>query len=121
MPNAKLKEQILRWVDRAALPGDLPKAKPIALIAPHAGYAYSGPVAAHGLKALKGQNYDRVVIIGPSHRVYMKNQICLPSAAGFRTPLGMVETDPEAVRKLAALDFVRQNDRIHYDEHSATK
>ena len=114
----KLKEQILRWVDRARLPDGLPRKNPIALISPHAGYAYSGPVAAYGLKALTGKKFDRIIIIGPSHRVYMKNQICLPCAAGLRTPLGVVETDQEAIRSLSRLDFVRLNDGIHYDEHS---
>ena len=115
---AKLKRQILRWVESAALPEKLPVEKTIALIAPHAGYAYSGPVAAHGLKALAGKKYDRIIILGPSHRVYMRNQICLPNAAGLRTPLGVAEIDREAVSKLALLDFVRRNDEIHYHEHS---
>ena len=114
----KLKGQISRWVESARLPKNLTSEKPIALIAPHAGYAYSGPVAAYGLKALNGQKYDRVIIMGPSHRVYMKNQICLPSADALRTPLGIVRIDRESVRRLARLDFVRQDDRTHYDEHS---
>ena len=114
----KLRKQIMHWVEAAGLPEDLPREKPIALIAPHAGYVYSGPVAAHGLKVLKGNKYDRVVIIGPSHRVYMRNEICLPEAAGFRTPLGVAAIDQEAVRKLSGLDFVRMDDRIHYGEHS---
>ncbi|MBQ6597217.1 MAG: AmmeMemoRadiSam system protein B, partial [Lentisphaeria bacterium] len=115
---AKLKKQILRWVESAALPEKLPVEKTIALISPHAGYAYSGPVAAYGLKALAGKEFDRIIILGPSHRVYMRNQICLPNASGLRTPLGVAETDREAVSKLARLDFVRLNDEIHYHEHS---
>ena len=104
---AKLKKQILRWVESARLPEKLTVEKTIALIAPHAGYAYSGPVAAYGLKALAGKKFDRIIILGPSHLVYMRNQICLPSAVGLRTPLGVVETDRDAVRQLAQLDFVR--------------
>ena len=115
---AKLKKQILRWVESASLPEKLPVEKTIALIAPHAGYAYSGPVAAYGLKALAGKKFDRIIILGPSHRVYMRNQICLPDAAGLRTPLGVAEIDREAVSRLARLDFVRRNDEIHYHEHS---
>ena len=114
----KLKKQILRWVELARLPDGLPRENPIALIAPHAGYDYSGPVAAHGLKVLSGKKFDRIIILGPSHRVYMRNQICLPSAAGMRTPLGVVETDRDAVSKLAQSDFVRLDDQIHYHEHS---
>ena len=114
----KLQEQISRWVESARIPENLTSEKPIALISPHAGYVYSGPVAAYGLKALNRQKYDRVIIMGPSHRVYMKNQICLPSAEAFRTPLGTVRIDRAAAHRLARLDFVRLDDRTHYDEHS---
>ena len=61
----------------------------IALIAPHAGYIYSGQVAAYAYKLLEGRKYDVVVIVAPSHRAYFKGASIYP-AGGFRTPLGIV-------------------------------
>ena len=114
----RLKKQIRHWFQIARLPDGLMKKTPLAVISPHAGYAYSGPTAAYGYKTLLGRKYDRVIIIGPSHRVYMKNQICIPSADGIRTPLGIVPTDQDALRRLGGQGFVRISDQIHYDEHS---
>ena len=114
----RLKKQIQRWFQIASLSDDLTKKTPLAVISPHAGYAYSGPTAAYGYKAVIGRRYDRVIIIGPSHRVYMRNQICIPSAAGIRTPLGIVPVDQDALRILGGQGFVRISDQIHYDEHS---
>jgi len=66
-----------------------------ALVCPHAGYVYSGPVAAFGYKLLEGRHYDTVVVMGPSHYAYM--QACaLPDASGYRTPLGVVPISPRA-------------------------
>lgn len=115
---SRLKKQIGNWFKSAVMPEKTPSDPPVALISPHAGYAYCGAAAAHGFKLLAGKKYDRVFIIGPSHRVYMCNQICVPSAAGLRTPLGVAETDREVIARLAALNFVRVDDSIHYHEHS---
>ena len=114
----RLKTQIQRWFRIVSLSDDLTKKTPLAIISPHAGYAYSGPTAAYGYKTLVGRRYDRVIIIGPSHRVYMRNQICIPSASGIRTPLGIVPADQDALRVLGGQGFVRISDQIHYDEHS---
>lgn len=114
----RLKKQIQHWFQLASLPGGLTKKSPVAVISPHAGYVYSGPTAAYAYKTLIGRKYDRVIILGPSHRVYMKNQICIPSASGIRTPLGIVPTDQDALRVLGGQGFVRISDQIHYDEHS---
>lgn len=115
---ARLRSRIMNWIDRAALPDGLPPERPIALIQPHAGYAYSGPVAACGVKTLVGRQYDRVIIIGPSHRVYLPNRICIPAADAMATPLGTALLDRAALDALKKFDFVLTDDRVHLAEHS---
>lgn len=75
--------------------------KVIALIAPHAGYTYSGPVAAYAFKTLKSLNIKTVIVVGFSHRKNY-NGIALLDADGFRTPLGLIEIDKEITGELIA-------------------
>jgi AmmeMemoRadiSam system protein B len=99
-----------------------------AVIAPHAGYVYSGPVAASAYRWLAGMDRrlasggdDRiasgVILIGPSHRVAFRG-LALPGADVFDTPLGRVSVDREACDALLELPFVHQRDDAHADEHS---
>jgi AmmeMemoRadiSam system protein B len=91
---------------------------PKALIAPHAGYAYSGPIAAAAFAALGGAApLRRVVVIGPTHHVRMRG-IAAPTAAAFATPLGSVEVDQEALAALADLGCVARADGPHAPEHA---
>jgi len=86
---------------------------PVALIAPHAGYPYSGPVAGYSFSQLKGRNVSRVVVIAPSHYE------SFPFVAAYdgdlyRTPLGDVPIDKEFIRKLAkATPVVQISGRGH--------
>jgi MEMO1 family protein len=92
---------------------------PKAIIAPHAGYIYSGPVAAtiySRLARLRGI-VRRVVLAGPAHRVHVSGA-AIPSAHGFASPLGTVALDLEALRLLRELPFVEVSDRAHALEHS---
>ena len=92
---------------------------PKALIVPHAGYVYSGPIAAAAYARL-GKMRDivrRVVILGPAHRVAVRG-LALPTARAFATPLGEVEVDREAVAAVAALPQVVRSDAAHALEHS---
>jgi len=101
--------------DHRALESTFPKA----LILPHAGYIYSGPVAAEGYRLL-GKYKDainRVVILGPSHRVAFQG-IALPQNDYFSTPLGSIPVDPEAVSQLQDMPFVFQSEDAHREEHS---
>lgn len=95
-------------------PGPAPKA----LIAPHAGYVYSGPVAATAYARLRPyrDRYTRVILLGPCHRVATRN-LALSGADVFRTPLGDVPLDNEAI---ATLDTpkVRIFEAAHQFEHS---
>ncbi len=92
---------------------------PKAIIAPHAGYVYSGPVAGSvyaRLAALRGR-IDRVVLAGPAHRVPVRGA-AVPAVARFATPLGPVALDLEAIGRLRELPFVEVSDRAHVLEHS---
>src|SRR6185437_16023097 len=89
---------------------------PKALIVPHAGYRYSGPVAAsaYALLAPFAERIRRVVLVGPSHHVYFHG-LALPEADAFDTPLGPVPVDTEA---LALIPGVRRSAAAHAHEHS---
>ncbi|MFN3660943.1 MAG: AmmeMemoRadiSam system protein B, partial [Brevinematales bacterium] len=63
---------------------------PFALISPHAGYVYSGQVAAYGYKLIEHTNWDVVVLLGPSHYVHFEGA-ALSSAMAFQTPLGEID------------------------------
>jgi MEMO1 family protein len=89
---------------------------PKALIAPHAGYVYSGPVAARAYNLLPA-GIRRVVLLGPAHRVPLRG-LALPTVAAFRTPLGDVPLDLVAMRSLDALPQVVRSDEAHRQEHS---
>ena len=94
-------------------------AAPKALIAPHAGYVYSGPIAASAYAALEPvrNSIRRVVLLGPCHRVAVRG-LALPSADAFDTPLGRVPVDREAVAALAGLPQVVVSGAAHAQEHS---
>ncbi|MFV8754244.1 AmmeMemoRadiSam system protein B [Nannocystaceae bacterium ST9] len=90
-----------------------------ALIVPHAGYVYSGPVAASAYARLIGRaaSITKVVLLGPAHRIHLDG-LALPSVAAFRTPLGDVAIDRELVERAAELAQVVVSDEAHRDEHS---
>jgi AmmeMemoRadiSam system protein B len=110
-----LRHDILDMLDQAE-PADL---TPKAIIVPHAGYIYSGPVAASAYALLRpmAKRIRRVVLLGPVHRVWVDG-LALPSADSFDTPLGRIPIDAEAVRQLADLSFVELNASAHAMEHS---
>jgi len=91
---------------------------PKALIVPHAGYIYSGPVAANAYARLLpyADQYHRVVLLGPCHRVPVYG-LALSSADVFRTPLGDVPVDRSAIADLHISD-VDISDASHQSEHS---
>lgn len=94
-------------------------ATPKAIIAPHAGYVYSGPIAASiyaRLAPLRG-TVRRVVLAGPAHRVFVRGA-AVPSAQAFASPLGNVPLDQPAIASLRELPFVEVSDRAHAMEHS---
>ncbi len=92
--------------------------RPKALIVPHAGYVYSGPVAASAYATLgDGHGIRRVVVLGPVHRVPVRG-LALPEADAFATPFGVVPLDRDAMERLAARSDVVSSDLVHAQEHS---
>lgn len=71
----------------------------IALIVPHAGYPFSGQVAAYAYKQLEGRSYDRVILIGTSHKMTF-DDIAVPGYDQFETPLGSVQVDKDFIDQL---------------------
>lgn len=92
---------------------------PKALIVPHAGYIYSGPVAASGYAQLAPlrEQITRVVLLGPSHQVAFRG-LAASSASAFRTPLGTIPLDSDALSTLSTLPQLRIFDEAHRLEHS---
>ena len=92
---------------------------PKALIVPHAGYIYSGPVAAHAYDELAPARgtVRRVVMLGPVHRVPVRG-LAVPGAQAFATPLGTVAVDHEALAAVRGLPQVVQSDPAHALEHA---
>jgi hypothetical protein len=94
-------------------------AAPKALIVPHAGYMYSGAVAAaaYALLAPVRRSIRRVVLLGPAHRVPVRG-LALPVADAFATPLGTLPIDTDARTAVIALPQVSASDVVHNLEHS---
>lgn len=91
---------------------------PIALVVPHAGYVYSGPVAAHGFKQLEGGETDVAVIIASDHQSPLSNPISVWAEGGFETPLGVVPVDAELAEALVAADpRIKSDPAPHQAEH----
>lgn len=112
-------EELSRMIQIFLSQADQDKPVPKAIIVPHAGYIYSGPVAASAYAPLKkaaGQ-ITRVVLIGPSHRVAF-NGLAVSSADLFGTPLGTIPIDKSTIEVLLQLPFVKLLDQAHSLEHS---
>lgn len=104
--RTRLLEEIQGYLERASgaeLQGQLK-----ALISPHAGYRYSGTVAAYAYKLLSKQRFASVVVIAPSHRAYFEG-VSIYDRGGYRTPLGVMALDRDLVSALKQEDH-----RIHY-------
>lgn len=111
----QLQEMLNTYLDAAQTTTKVPKA----MIVPHAGYIYSGEIAASAYSRLKAgaDKIKRVVVLGPSHRVGFKG-LAVSRAEFFNTPLGEIPLDMTAIQNLLVLPFVRYIDEAHYLEHS---
>jgi AmmeMemoRadiSam system protein B/AmmeMemoRadiSam system protein A len=97
--------------------GSFPSGKILALIAPHAGYGYSGQVAAHAYRLVQGKDYQTAVIIGPSHRLGFKGCSIYPKGA-YETPLGTVEVNESLASELSKATRFKYVSQAHQQEHS---
>ena len=103
----------------AAAPRAAPSGRPKAIIAPHAGYRYSGQIAAAAFATLEdsAKRIERVVLIGPAHYVPFRG-IAVPTVNAFATPLGRVPLDCDALVAITALPRVQAADAPHAPEHA---
>jgi len=93
--------------------------RPVALVVPHAGYIYSGQIAADAYRQAVGHDYDLVVILGANHKSHAFRGVSIYDGQGYRTPLGVAAIDREVVAELiAAGDAFRFNPPVHAREHS---
>ncbi|MDH5391710.1 MAG: AmmeMemoRadiSam system protein B [Gammaproteobacteria bacterium] len=114
-----LKREIRDYLDNARETSEPSQPLPKALVVPHAGYIYSGPVAASAYKQLLPLKHQisRVVILGPSHKVAFSG-LAVPESERFITPLGAIAIDQQAIAQLADLNQVIVSEQAHREEHS---
>jgi AmmeMemoRadiSam system protein B len=115
---ARLSSQIETMLADAD-PGTGAPGWPRALIAPHAGYVYSGPIAASAYARIAPgrDTITRVVLLGPAHRVPVRG-LAVSTAESFDTPLGLVPLDRDAIDRCRTLPGVCVSDAAHAAEHS---
>jgi len=111
----RLRAELREWLD--AVPGE-PLEGICALILPHAGYRWSGPTAAHGVRQVRGKPFDRVVVIGPSHRYFMENMAHLSPCTHWSTPLGEVPLDTAFLEDLRRHSCFGTLPGVDEEEHS---
>jgi len=113
---SQLKSDINRYLSDASTPAST---LPRALIVPHAGYIYSGPVAASAYHLLEPefQKINQIILLGPSHHLAF-NGIATPDADYFATPLGNIRVNQAFCRKALTLNFVKELSLAHQQEHS---
>jgi len=112
-------ETLAREVDRyLAAAGDLPAGEPVAIVAPHAGLLYSGPIAAHAYRLLYGRNVEVAVLVGPSHFVGFDG-VAIYARGAFETPFGNVPIAEDCASAVAAASkLVKPHPIAHVREHS---
>jgi AmmeMemoRadiSam system protein B len=122
--TAKELERQIEWCYKHELgPGAIPRVNSkglreiVAIVAPHAGYYYSGPVAAHAYKELADDGiFDTAVILGPNHTGY-GYPVSLWAGVSWNTPLGEVEINKELAQRLLG-DVIKIDETAHIHEHS---
>jgi len=113
---SKLRKDIETYLGRAAV-HDFEE-NVIGIVSPHAGYMYSGQVAAYGFKMIAKRPHDTIILIGPSHRVYFDG-VALWDRGSFETPLGRIDIDEEVAAKMVNVGgVIKANMDIHKEEHS---
>ena len=123
--SKSLKRQIEKCFFHKIGPGKIPSVNPkrqnniIGLVSPHAGYMYSGPVAAHGFYeiALDGKP-DTIIVLGPNHRGFGED-ISIMAEGKWETPLGEIEIDTDIAEKIIKNSkIIRNDEKAHQYEHS---
>lgn len=117
--NPRELDSVVRRMLAEAAPETPEGPAPKAIIAPHAGYVYSGPIAASAYARLKpvADVVRRVVLLGPCHRVPVRG-LAVSAAEAFATPLGRIPVDKDAVGEILSLPQVETFEATHAEEHS---
>jgi AmmeMemoRadiSam system protein B len=112
-------DALAREVDRyLAAAGERPLGNPVAIIAPHAGLMYSGPIAAHAYNLLRGRDIDVAVLVGPSHYVGFEG-VAVYERGAFETPLGPVPISEHCANAIAmGSRQIQPHPTAHVREHS---
>jgi AmmeMemoRadiSam system protein B/AmmeMemoRadiSam system protein A len=111
-------EELTALVDEMLAAVEPIDGEPIGLVVPHAGYVYSGPVAATGFKQLEGMPLDVAVIVASDHQPPLSNPISVWAEGGFQTPLGVVPVDVELAQALIEADSrIAFDPAAHEGEH----
>ena len=113
----ELREMIRGYIDAAKKDAKKVEGDLLGIMVPHAGYPYSGPIAAHAFQLLEGRKYRRVVVLGPAHR-HGHAVPALLDAGAYRTPLGDIPIDREGVQKLAASGAAQIDESKFRGEHA---
>ncbi|NOR12723.1 MAG: AmmeMemoRadiSam system protein B [Candidatus Aminicenantes bacterium] len=112
-------DALSRQLDRYLLQAKIhaPTEGIVGLVAPHAGYVYSGHIAAHAYRLVHGKNYDTVIIIGTAHRYGFRGCSIYPKG-GYETPLGVAEIDEALASALSKASGFKYIPQAHAQEHS---
>ena len=111
-------EELTTMVDEFLAAVEPIDGSPIALIVPHAGYVFSGPIAAYGFKQLENAVYDTAIIIASDHQFPLSDPISVWAEGGFETPLGVVPVDTELAEAIIAHDQrITFDAEAHEGEH----
>ncbi len=114
----ELDAEVRRYLDDAEQ--ERSSAPPKALVAPHAGYAYSGPVAGSAFASLRGHAsaIRRVVLVGPSH-YFSFDGVAVCGATHYETPLGLIPVDTDSIRAIGGTPGILRHDLAHYQREHA--
>lgn len=117
--KSELRKAVEKYLDSAKL--EQPAGRVVAIVSPHAGYAYSGPIAGYGFAAIRGKSYKRVIVLAPSHQMNYASGlrgISAMDAASYETPLGSIPVDRECVEDLLKTKAFTGVPEAHRREHS---
>ncbi|PXF47597.1 Protein MEMO1-like [Gracilariopsis chorda] len=120
----KLRKSLTAWLQQpSCTPSSSNRSVTHAVIAPHAGFSYSASTAAHAYAAIDPRKFSRVIVLGPSHHVYMKDTCALSDAHLLETPLGDLPVDRDVVEGLLSSEhrhtrFITMNTYNDEAEHS---
>lgn len=113
-----IREMVTSWEAKVHKPNAGPKG-PNILLLPHAGWAYAGETAWCAVRAVRGAQFRRAVVLAPSHRAWIENRLVAPESGAVATPLGEIQVDRDWLNRFALRAPVAFDDGVHRAEHAA--